>query len=228
MAKEHILVVEDDEDVLELLRYNLTREGFRVTGVTSGEEALLSTKAQTFDLILLDLILPGIDGLEICRRLKQNSRTQHIPLIMVTGKSGEADIVTGLELGADDYVVKPFSPTVLLARIRSVLRRRSRSVLGDDDPISIHGILIHPGRHEVMVEDKVLDLTATEFRLLHLLARRPGWIFNRSQIVQGIFGDDYSFSGRSVDVQIVGLRKKLGPAGQFIETVRGEGYRLKE
>ena len=146
---------------------------------------------------------------------------------MVTGKSGEADIVTGLELGADDYVVKPFSLKVLLARIRSVLRRRSRSVLGDDNPISIHGILIHPGRHEVMLEKKVVDLTATEFRLLHLLARRPGWVFSRAQIVQGVFGDGYPFSVRSVDVLIVGLRKKLGPAGQFIETVRGEGYRLK-
>jgi two-component system phosphate regulon response regulator PhoB len=147
---------------------------------------------------------------------------------MVTGKAEEADIVTGLELGADDYVVKPFSPTVLLARVRSVLRRFTLMAPEYGVPISIHGILIHPGRHEVMVEDKALDLTSTEFRLLHLLARRPGWVFSRAQIVQGIFGDDYPFSGRSVDVQIVGLRKKLGSAGKFIETVRGEGYRLKE
>jgi two-component system alkaline phosphatase synthesis response regulator PhoP len=227
MTKEHILVVEDDEDVLELLRYNLTKEGFRVTGVTSGEEALLSTKAQTFDLVLLDLILPGIDGLEICRHLKRDSITQHIPVVMVTAKGEEADIVTGLELGADDYIVKPFSIKVLLAQINSVLRRRSQMVPGDDDPISIHGILIHPNRYKVMVEGKVVDLTATEFRLLHLLARRPGWIFTRTQIVRGMHGNVHPISNRSVDVKVVGLRKKLGPAGQLIETVHGVGYRFK-
>jgi two-component system alkaline phosphatase synthesis response regulator PhoP len=228
MAKEHILVVEDEEDILELLRYNLTKEGFRVTGVTSGEEALRSAKTLLPDLVLLDLMLPGVDGLEICRLLKQDNRTQHLPVVMVTAKGEEADIVAGLELGADDYVTKPFSPRVLLARVRSVLRRRTRTVPGDADPVSIHGILIHPGRHEVVVEGQIVDLTATEFRLLHLLARRPGWVFTRAQIVLGVHGDDYPVSDRSVDVQVVGLRKKLGSAGQFVETVRGVGYRLKE
>jgi two-component system alkaline phosphatase synthesis response regulator PhoP len=228
MAKEHILVVEDEEDILELLRYNLTKEGFRVTGVTSGEEALRSAKTLLPDLVLLDLMLPGVDGLEICRILKQDNRTQHLPVVMVTAKGEEADIVTGLELGADDYITKPFSPRVLLARVRSVLRRRTRNVPGEADPVSIHGILIHPGRHEVLVEGKVADLTATEFRLLHLLARRPGWVFTRSQIVQGVHGNDYPVSDRSVDVQVVGLRKKLGSAGQFVDTVRGVGYRLRE
>jgi two-component system, OmpR family, alkaline phosphatase synthesis response regulator PhoP len=227
MSKEHILVVEDEEDFLELLRYNLTKEGFRVTGVSSGEEALLTAKAQNFDLVLLDLILPGMDGLEICRHLKRGSKTHHIPIIIVTVKREDADIVAGLELGADDYIVKPFGLQVLLARIRSVLRRWSRTVSGDLEPISIHGILIHPGRHEVMIDETPVDLTTTEFRLLHLLARRPGWVFTRAQIVRGVFGDDYPFSSRSVDVQIVGLRKKLGPAGKFVETVWGEGYRLK-
>ncbi|MGQ9688711.1 MAG: response regulator [Desulfobaccales bacterium] len=228
MPKEHILVVEDEEDILELLRYNLTKEGFRVTGATSGEEALRAAKTLLPDLVLLDLMLPGIDGLEICRRLKQDSRTQHLPVVMVTAKGEEADIVTGLELGADDYLTKPFSPRVLLARVRAVLRRRSRAVPGDQEPIGIHGILIHPGRHEVVIAGEVVDLTATEFRLLHLLARRPGWVFTRAQIVQGVHGDDYPVSDRSVDVQVVGLRKKLGPAGHFIETVRGVGYRFKE
>ena len=153
--------------------------------------------------------------------------TRHIPVVMVTAKGEEADVVTGLELGAGDYIVKPFSIKVLLARIRSVLRRRSRMVPGDDDPISIHGILIHPGRYEVMVEGKVMDLTATEFHLLHLLARRPGWTFTRTQIVRGMHGNVHPIFNRSVDVKVVGLRKKLGPAGQLIETVHGVGYRFK-
>ncbi len=228
MGKEHILAVEDEEDILELLRYNLSKEGYRVTGVTSGEEALRAAKTLLPDLVLLDLMLPGIDGLEICRRLKQDGRTQHIPLVMVTAKGEEADIVTGLEMGADDYITKPFSPRVLLARVRSVLRRHSRALPGEGEPVSVHGILIHPGRHEVLVNGESVDLTATEFRLLHLLARRPGWVFTRTQIVQGVHGDDYPVSDRSVDVQVVGLRKKLGPAGRFVETVRGVGYRFKE
>ena len=228
MAKEHILVVEDEEDILELLRYNLAKEGYRVTGVITGEEALKSARSLLPDLILLDLMLPGVDGLEICRYLKQDSKTQHLPVVMVTAKGEEADIVTGLELDADDYITKPFSPRVLLARVRSVLRRRTRLVPGEGDPITVHGILIHPGRHEVWVDSQPVDLTATEFRLLHLLARRPGWVFTRAQIVQGVHGDDYPVSDRSVDVQVVGLRKKLGPAGQFVETVRGVGYRFKE
>jgi two-component system alkaline phosphatase synthesis response regulator PhoP len=228
MANEHILVVEDEEDILELLRYNFTKEGYRVTGVTSGEEALRAAKSLLPDLVLLDLMLPGVDGLEICRLLKQDNRTQHLPVVMVTAKGEEADIVAGLELGADDYITKPFSPRVLLARVRSVLRRRTRTVPGDADPVSIHGIFIHPGRHEAAVDGQTVDLTATEFRLLHLLARRPGWVFTRSQIVEGVHGDDYPVSDRSVDVQVVGLRKKLGPAGQFVETVRGVGYRLRE
>lgn len=228
MAKEHILVVEDEEDILELLRYNLAKEGFRVTGVTSGEEALRSARHLLPDLILLDLMLPGVDGLECCRLLKQDPRTQTLPVVMVTAKGEEADIVTGLELGADDYITKPFSPRVLLARVRAVLRRRARTLPGEGDPITVQGILIHPGRHEVVVAGHPVDLTATEFRLLHLLARRPGWVFTRTQIVRGVHGDDYPVSDRSVDVQVVGLRKKLGVAGQFIETVRGVGYRFKE
>jgi len=228
MAKEHILVVEDEEDILELLRYNLTKEGYQVTGVTSGEEALRSARSLLPDLILLDLMLPGVDGLEICRFLKQDPKTQHLPVVMVTAKGEEVDIVTGLELGANDYITKPFSPRVLVARVRSLLRRRSRTLPGERDPITLHGIHLHPGRHEVVVEGEMVDLTATEFRLLHLLARRPGWVFTRAQIVEGVHGDDYPVSDRSVDVQVVGLRKKLGSAGQFVETVRGVGYRLKE
>jgi len=228
MAKERVLVVEDDEDILELLKYNLTREGYRFTGVTSGEAALKAAAADLPDLILLDLMLPELDGLEVCRRLKLNPATAPIPLIMVTAKGEEADIVAGLELGADDYITKPFSPRVLLARVRSVLRRRRQAPSPKDAPLTMGGLTLHPGRHEVLVEGQPLDLTATEFRLLHLLVQKPGWVFTRGQIIRLVHGDDYPASDRSVDVQVVSLRKKLGPYGKFLETVRGVGYRWKE
>ncbi len=228
MANEHILVVEDEEDILELVRYNLQKEGYRLTGVHTGEEALKAARTARPDLILLDLMLPGVDGLEVCRLLKQDSKTQHLPIIMVSAKGEEADIVTGLELGAADYITKPFSPRVLLARVRAVLRRQVVEAPGDTAPLTIHELVIHPGRHEVLVQGQPVDLTVTEFRLLHMLARRPGWVFTRSQIVSAVHGDDYPVSDRSVDVQIVGLRKKLGVCGEYVETVRGVGYRFKE
>jgi two-component system alkaline phosphatase synthesis response regulator PhoP len=228
MAKEHILVVEDEEDILELLRYNLTKEGYRVTGVLSGEEGLKAARSQPPDLIVLDLMLPGIDGLTVCRELKMDVRTRDLPTIILTAKGEEADIVAGLELGADDYVTKPFSPRVLLARLRAVLRRRQAEPQAETDAIELHEMTIHPGRHEVLVQGRSVDLTSTEFRLLSFLARRPGWVFTRTQIVQGVQGEDYSVSERAVDVQIVGLRKKLGSAGKYVETVRGVGYRVKE
>jgi two-component system alkaline phosphatase synthesis response regulator PhoP len=228
MANEHILAVEDEEDILELVRYNLAKEGYRVTGVVSGEEALRRARSQPPDLIVLDLMLPGIDGLTVCRELKQDAKTRDLPIIILTAKGEEVDIVAGLELGADDYVTKPFSPRVLLARVRAVLRRRRMEPAAESDSLEIHGMVIHPGRHEVLVQGRPVDLTATEFRLLAFLARRPGWVFTRAQIVQGVQGEDYAVSERAVDVQIVGLRKKLGSAGQYIETVRGVGYRLKD
>ncbi|MGO8760602.1 MAG: response regulator [Desulfobaccales bacterium] len=228
MAKEHILVVEDEEDILELLRYNLAKEGFRVTGALSGEEAVRAARSTPPDLIVLDLMLPGMDGLTVCRELKMDAKTREVPIIILTAKGEEVDIVAGLELGADDYVIKPFSPRVLLARLRAVLRRRQAEPAPVSDSLILHEMTLHPGRHEVLVQGRPVDLTATEFRLLHFLARRPGWVFTRAQIVQGVQGEDYSVSDRAVDVQIVGLRKKLGPAGKYIETVRGVGYRLKE
>jgi two-component system phosphate regulon response regulator PhoB len=228
MAQESILVVEDEEDILELLRYNLTKEGYRVTGVATGEEGLRAAKSLLPDLLLLDLMLPGVDGLEVCRLLKQDPETRHLPIVMVTAKGEEADIVTGLELGADDYLAKPFSPRVLLARVRAVLRRRKKELPDEAAPLKIHELVVHPGRHEVLINGHPVELTATEFRLLHMLARRPGWVFTRSQIVNGVHGDDYPVSDRSVDVQVVGLRKKLGEAGQYVETVRGVGYRFQE
>jgi two-component system, OmpR family, alkaline phosphatase synthesis response regulator PhoP len=228
MAKEHILVVDDEEDILELVRYNLVKEGYRVTMVASGEEALKSARTAQPDILLLDLMLPGVDGLEVCRFLKQDPKTQHIPIIMLSAKGEEADIVTGLELGAADYITKPFSPKVLVARLRAVLRRRAAEIVSEGVPLTIHEITIHSGRHEVLVKGQPVDLTVTEFRLLHMLARRPGWVFTRTQIVDGVHGEDYPVSDRSVDVQVVGLRKKLGVSGDYIETVRGVGYRFKE
>jgi len=227
VAKEKILVVDDEEDILELIRYNLAREGYQVTCVTSGEAGIDAAKAELPDLVILDLMLPGVDGLDVCRVLKHDSRTKGIPVIMVTAKGEEADIVSGLELGAEDYLVKPFSPRVLSARIRSVLRRKRAAAVDGAAILRVEELEINPGRHEVRLSGKPIELTHTEFKILHLLARQPGWVFTRYQIVDNVHGDDYPVTDRSVDVQIVGLRRKLGRYGKFIETVRGVGYRFK-
>ena len=228
MPKENILVVEDEEDILEIIRVTLTREGYRVTGVTSGEDALRSVLSRAPDLVLLDLMLPGISGLEVCRRIKGDPRTASIPVIMVTARGEEPDIVTGLDLGADDYIPKPFSNRVLVARIHAVIRRKKETAVDPNTPIRIHDLTIHPGRHEVICRQERIELTATEFRLLGVLARRPGWVMTRDQIVNAVKGEDYPVTERSVDVQIVGLRRKLGKRGAYIETVRGVGYRFSE
>lgn len=228
MARERILVVDDEEDLLELVSYNLTKERFVVVSVGTGEEALREARASLPDLIVLDLLLPGIDGLEICRRLRADVRTRHIPIVMLTAKVEDADVVAGLELGADDYIPKPFSPRVLVARVKAVLRRKAGEVLAEDEAVRVHELVIHPGRHEVLLNGAVLALTLTEFRLLRFLAQRPGWTFSRTQIVDSVKGDDYPVTERSVDVQVAGLRKKLGARGSYIETVRGVGYRFKE
>lgn len=229
-SKKHILVVEDEEDILALIHYNLTREGFRSTCATSGEEALQIVQKDPPDLVVLDLMLPGIDGLEVCRTLKSQPETSSIAVLMVTAKGEEADVVTGLEMGADDYVTKPFSPRILIARARAVLRRNAgeEDAVEQSEVIKADGLLIHPGRNEVLVDGQAVELTYTEFRVLHFLASRPGWVFTRYQIVNAVRGDDYSVTDRAVDVQIVGLRKKLGACGKLIETVRGVGYRFKD
>jgi two-component system phosphate regulon response regulator PhoB len=228
MAKASVLVVEDEEDILELVRFNLVKDGFRVDGLTSGEEALRAVRAHPPDLLVLDLMLPGMDGLELCRLLRAETATRQLPIVMLTAKGEEADVVAGLELGADDYVTKPFSPRVLLARVKAVLRRRAGAGPGEGQPVRIHEIEIHPGRREVSVQGETAALTFTEFNILHFLARRPGWVFTRGQIMDAVRGEDYHVTERSVDVQMVSLRKKLGPAGIHIQTVRGVGYRLAE
>lgn len=228
--KHAILVVEDEEDILALIQFNLIRRGYEVETAVCGEEALDKIKRCVPDLMVLDLMLPGIDGLEICRRLRADStsETAALPIIMLTARGEEEDVVRGLEMGADDYLTKPFSMKILLARIQTVLRRQvNNSGIGDEK--IIHGALsICPGRNLVMVNDERIDLTFTEFKVLEALAMRPGWVFTRYQIVNMVRGQDYAVTDRAVDVQIAGLRKKLGSCGQYIETVRGVGYRFQE
>jgi two-component system phosphate regulon response regulator PhoB len=234
MVKQSVLVVEDEEDIRELISYNLLKEGYQVAGVASGEDALKAIEVKAPDLILLDIMLPGLDGLKVCRSLKSNPMFDAIPIIMLTAKGEEPDIVAGLNMGADDYITKPFSPKVLLARMQAVLRRAEagRDAFDEDEEecetVERRDLVIHLGRHEVSVCGEAVDLTATEFKLLHFLSQRPGWVFTRQQILDGVHGDNYAITDRAVDVQIVGLRRKLGSAGAYIETVRGVGYRFKE
>jgi len=228
MSREHVLVVDDEEDILELVRYNLAKEGYKVDCVPTGEAALNRARNKTPDLILLDLMLPGLDGLEACKILKNDPKTAHIPILMLTAKGEEADIVSGLEVGADDYITKPFSPRVLLARVRAALRKSITSASDETSTVKVNELVINPGRHEVLAKGKPVSLTRTEFSILHLLARRPGWVFTRYQIIDGVRGEDYPVTDRSVDVQIASLRKKLGAQGDNIETIRGVGYRFKE
>jgi two-component system alkaline phosphatase synthesis response regulator PhoP len=228
MSGDKILIVDDEEDITELVAYNLTREGYLTVSAASGETALKKARSESPALILLDLMLPGIDGLEVMKALKADPATKTIPTVMLTAKGEEADIVTGLELGADDYITKPFSPRVLLARVRAVLRRKRTPNHPPQAILKIHEIEIHQGRRSVSINGHLVDLTFTEFQILAVLAARPGWVFTRTQIVDAVRGDSYPVTDRSVDVQIVGLRKKLGTCSKYIETVRGVGYRFRE
>ncbi|MDX9786504.1 MAG: response regulator transcription factor [Desulfobacterales bacterium] len=228
MGKAKILIVDDEEDIQELVRVNLEKEGYETACAETGEKALKLANRDNFDLIVLDLMLPGLDGLEVSQQLKGNPATKNTPIVMLTAKGEEADVVTGLELGADDYITKPFSPRILLARVKAVLRRKGRIKEEVNDIIHIRELLIHPGRREVLLDGQAVDLTYTEFQVLYYLAKRPGWVLTRTQIVDAVRGNDYPVTDRSVDVQIVGLRKKLGAYGDLIQTVRGVGYRFKE
>ena len=183
MASEHILVVDDEEDILELVRYNLSQAGYRVRAASSGEAALRMATEEVPDLMVLDLMLPGIDGLEVTRRIKKNTASEHLPIIMLTAKGEESDVVAGLEMGADDYVTKPFSPKILLARVKSVLRRNAvEEDASAEGTLNIRELVIHPGRRQVTVDGEAVDLTFTEFQVLYNLAKRPGWVFTRTQI----------------------------------------------
>ena len=225
---KNILIVEDDPDIKELITFNLSNQGHQVFKANNGEIGIEKARKKIPDLILLDLMLPGIQGLDVCRIIKADQETKDIPIIMVTAMGQEEDIVKGLETGADDYITKPFSIKVLLARVSAVLRRSFEELdQGSDKSLLINGISIKPRLREVRVKDKVIDnLTFSEFQILYLLAGHPGWVFTRYQIIDKIRGDNYPVTDRSVDFQIVGLRKKLGAAGKLIRTVRGVGYRF--
>ena len=228
MAKKNIFVVEDEEDILDLIRHHLTKEGFAVATAVNGLEAVKAIQRKPPELILLDLMLPGLDGLEVCRQLKKDPKTAGVPILMVTAKDEESDVVTGLELGADDYIVKPFRMKELIARVRAALRRQRPAQLDKEAPVRAGGIEIHPGRHEVKVAGEAVDMTFSELRILHVLASRPGWVLPRDQIVDAVRGADYAVTDRAVDFQIVGIRRKLGDHADCIETVRGVGYRFRE
>ena len=234
MSKKHILIVEDDEDIQQLVSFNLLKAGFHVTCADDGEEGLMQLGRQHFDCLILDLMLPSMSGYEVCRAIRENKKYRELPIIMLTAKGEESDIVTGLESGGDDYITKPFSPKILVARVKSVLRRGKS---GNDVPkekdreeqiVCFDDLCIDKGRHEVVLGDQKIDLTMTEFSVLSLLAERPGWVFSRQKIIDSVRGYDYSVTPRAIDVQIFGLRKKLGQAGKRIETVRGIGYRFKD
>ena len=227
MAKKNVFVVEDEEDILDLIRHHLSKEGYAVSTSTNGAEAVRAILRKPPDLVLLDLMLPGMNGLDVCRRLTREPKTADVPILMVTAKDEESDVVAGLELGADDYVVKPFRMKELVARVRAALRRQKPTAVDADAPVRALDVEITPGKHEVLVGGKPVEMTFSELRILHLLASRPGWVLTRDQIVDAVRGEDYAVTDRAVDVQIVGIRRKLGDRADYVETVRGVGYRFR-
>ena len=224
----HILIIEDETDISTLLEFNLTREGYRVTTAATGEIGLTLSRTQLPDLVILDLMLPGTSGMDVCRNLKSDPVTNRIPIIMLTARDAEVDIVAGLESGADDYITKPFSPRVVVARARAALRRHETDPDSAGDKLTLGELSIDTGRHRVGIAGASIQLTLTEFQLLTIMARKPGWVFTRYQLVDALRGDDYIVTDRAIDVQIANLRKKLGSWGDNVETVRGVGYRVRE
>jgi two-component system phosphate regulon response regulator PhoB len=217
--------VEDVRDIREPLARYLREHSYRATTAQDAASARKVMKGAAIDLVVLDIMMPGEDGLSLCRSIRE---TTQIPVILLTARGEEVDRIIGLEMGADDYIAKPFSPRVLAARVKALLRRKETAAQAEaETTIDVHDLSIHPGRHEVTLAGTRVDLTYTEFALLQFLARRPGWAFTRSQIVDAVKGEDYPVTERSVDVQVAGLRKKLGSFGSYIETVRGVGYRFR-
>lgn len=227
MAKEKILIVEDEQDIRELIQYNLNCEGYATLLAEDGEQALELAKKELPHLVILDLMLPGIDGLDVCKIIRHNDQTKHIPILMLTAKSEDSDVVVGLQLGADDYVTKPFSPKVLVARVKTILRRPIQKHKTDEIR-DIESLIIDIPKHKVTYKGKALDLTSTEFNILEFLSRSPGRAFNRDQIMDGAWKEGKFVVDRAVDVHMRSLRKKLGKGADLIETVRGVGYRFKE
>jgi len=227
MAKAQILIVEDDRSLAEVLDYNLRQDGYQTVVANDGQDALRQARLRSPDLVVLDLMLPLVDGLEICRRLRADPVTRNILVLMLTAKTEETDQVVGFSVGTDDYVAKPFSVKVLLERIRALLRRRDGNVNNGSVLVS-QGVMVDRERHRVTVEEKPLDLTPSEFGLLEALVRQPGRVFSRSELIDAALGGDSLVLERTIDVHIRSLRKKLGPHGVLVETVRGIGYRFRD
>ena len=226
MAKGNILVVDDEADIVKVIQYNLEKEGYKTIPAYTGEDAItLATKLKP-TLIILDLMLPQMDGMEICRILKRDEDTQDIPIIMLTAKGEEADIVSGLEIGADDYVTKPFSMKELIARVKTVLRREKP--ISKEKVVRANELVIDPIKHVITVKDKPVPFTAREFKLIHVLASNPGRLFTRNQLMDRVWGEEVVVIDRTIDVHIKKIREKLGEIAEYIETVRGFGYRFRE
>ncbi len=221
-----ILIVDDEESIRELVGFNIQSIGYSTEYAPDGSEAVKAARLITPSLIILDLMMPGINGLEVCRILKNDTLTASIPILMLTAKGEEEDIIKGLEMGADDYVTKPFSIKVLLARVNALLRRNQQTQGGDREELTFDELTIHSGKREVAVKGEKIELTYTEFQILFTLASHPDWVFTRNQLIDEVRGEDYPVTDRSIDFQIVGLRKKLGASSRFIKTVRGVGYRF--
>ena len=225
MAKGKIQIIEDERDIVEMVEYNLKEEGYDVISSFDGQKGIEQARKEKPDLIILDLMLPSIDGFEVCKVLKGQQSTAHIPIIILSAKSRETDKVVGLELGADDYVTKPFSPRELIARIKVVLRRRSEK---EPSMITRGGVILDSTKHKVKVRGQDIELTATEFKLLESLIRHPGFVFSRYQLLEAAGIDESMVYDRTIDAHVKSLRRKLGRAKDYIETVRGIGYRFRE
>jgi len=229
VVKSKILLIEDEPDILEVIQYNLEREGHKVVACRNGEQGLSRIRTDNPDLVILDIMLPGMDGVEVCRQVKSDPITRSIPVIMVTAKSEESDVVLGLGIGADDYISKPFSPRELVARVKVVLRRGPlRDQSGGGERVVRGSLAIDLGRHEARLADQLISLTPTEMRLLHFLASHPGRVFPRAHLLSRVIGEDAIVTDRNIDVHVRSLRQKLGEHADFIETVRGVGYRFAD
>ncbi len=227
MSKEKILVVDDEQDLVKLVRYNLEKDGYKVETAYNGEDALFLARKARPELVILDLMLPGIDGLEVCKKLKTDPELANVAIIMLTAKGEEADITLGIKLGADDYVTKPFSPKELVARVRAVLRR-SKNTSTAKDYIKIDNLTMDLYKHEVTINNEPVQLTLAEFKLLHQLLSKPGCVFTRDRLLDAVSGPETFVIGRTVDVHIVSLRKKLKDYASRIVTIRGIGYKFKD